>query len=127
MLMEKPTWFVGEIKKSQCKICGCDPFEEFINAILFKMAKDFVTNCLLCDFNGRLLNVDGLISHPFIQNAISTCENEDQLISISSTINDNPFGDFWVSESHLFTTTCKKWKAKIRKSIKTKGKDMPAV
>ncbi|KAK6774205.1 hypothetical protein RDI58_029444 [Solanum bulbocastanum] len=66
---------------------------------------------------GRLLSVDELINHPFIQNAISTPENEDNLINISSTVNDNLFGDYWISEHHLFTSTSEELKTKTRRSI----------
>lgn len=117
MLTGNPTWFVGEIEKYQREIYGCDINEEFMDSSVSMMAKYFVINCLLCDFTGRLLNLDTLINHPFIQNAISTYE------SISSTVNDNPFGDYWVSERHLFTTTCEEWKAKIRRSINDRRRE----
>ncbi|KAG5570163.1 hypothetical protein H5410_059929 [Solanum commersonii] len=47
--------------------------------------KDRLTNIIL-------LSVDELINHPFIQNAISIFGND--LINISSTIKDNPYGDY---------------------------------
>ncbi|KAM3341051.1 hypothetical protein P3S68_028686 [Capsicum galapagoense] len=90
MLTGDPTWYMEKISKYLC---------EEIRDQLSPMAKDFVTNCLICDFRGLILNiVDGLINHPFIQNAV-TCDNEDQLI------NDNPFGDNWVSKHGLFRAT----------------------
>ncbi|XP_015158958.1 mitogen-activated protein kinase kinase kinase 3-like [Solanum tuberosum] len=121
MLTGKPTWYMGQINKYKRQICGLDmPDEEFIRTDVSNMAKGFVTECLFCDFTGRLLSVDELINHPFIQNAISTPENEEHLIRHSSTVNDNLFGDNWISERHLFTTTSEEWKTKIRRSIKGK-------
>ncbi|KAH0706687.1 hypothetical protein KY289_011763 [Solanum tuberosum] len=121
MLTGKPTWYVGQINKYKRQICGLDkPDEELIDTDVSNMAKGFVTECLFCDFTGRLLSVDELINHPFIQNAISTPENEEHLIRHSSTVNDNLFGDNWISERHLFTTTSEEWKTKIRRSIKGK-------
>ncbi|KAH0709807.1 hypothetical protein KY290_011211 [Solanum tuberosum] len=109
ILTGKPTWYVGQINKYKRQICGLDmPDEEFIRTDVSNMAK------------GRLLSVDELINHPFIQNAISTPENEEHLIRLSSTVNDDLFGDNWISERDLFTTTFKEWKTKIRRSIKGK-------
>lgn len=123
MLTGNPTWGAGEIEKYQREICDRDPYEEFMATDVSKMAKDFVINCLFCNFTGRLLNVDRLINHPFIQNAISTCDNEDYLINISSTVNDNPFGDYWISKHNLFSTTCKEWKVRIRRSLNDQRKE----
>ncbi|KAH0709797.1 hypothetical protein KY290_011202 [Solanum tuberosum] len=124
MLTGKPTWYVGQINKYKRQICGLDkPDEELIDTDVSNMAKGFVTECLFCDFTGRLLSVDELINHPFIQNAITTPENEEHLIRLSSTVNDNLFGDNWISERDLFTTTSEEWKTKIRRSISNPTKE----
>ncbi|KAK4727346.1 hypothetical protein R3W88_032263 [Solanum pinnatisectum] len=124
MLTGKPTWYVGQINKYKRQICSLDkPDEELIDTDVSNMAKGFVTECLFCDFTGRLLSVDELINHPFLQNAVSTHEKEDNLINISSTVNDNLFGDYWISEHHLFTTTCEELKTKIRRSINNPTKE----
>ncbi|XP_015158956.1 mitogen-activated protein kinase kinase kinase 3-like [Solanum tuberosum] len=119
MLTGKYTWYKGQIKQYQRQICGLDmPDEEYFDDAS-KMAIDFVINCLFCEF--RSLSVDELINHPFVQNAITTCGNEDHMISISST--HTPFGDYWVLERDLFTTTSEEWKAKIRRSINAHKKE----
>ncbi|XP_049397432.1 uncharacterized protein LOC125861618 [Solanum stenotomum] len=124
MLTGKPTWYVGQINKYKRQICGLDkPDEELIDTDVSNMAKGFVTECLFCDFTGRLLSVDELINHPFIQNAISTPENQEHLIRLSSTVNDSLFGDNWISERDLFTTTFEEWKTKIRRSINNPTKE----
>ncbi|XP_049356324.1 dihydroflavonol 4-reductase-like [Solanum verrucosum] len=124
ILTGKPTWYVGQINKYKRQICGLDkPDEVLIDTDVSNMAKGFVTECLFCDFTGRLLSVDELINHPFIQNAVSTPENEEHLIRLSSTVNDNLFGDNWISERDLFTTTSEEWKTKIRRSINNPTKE----
>ncbi|KAK6774215.1 hypothetical protein RDI58_029454 [Solanum bulbocastanum] len=119
MLTGKHTWYKEQIIQYQRQICGLDmPNEEYFDDAS-NMAIDFVINCLYCEF--RSFSVDELINHPFVQNAISTHENEDQMISISST--HTPFGDYWVLERDLFTTTSKEWEAKIRRSINAHKKE----
>ncbi|KAG5570142.1 hypothetical protein H5410_059908 [Solanum commersonii] len=93
MLFGKPSWYEEQIDEYQCMICGFDkPDAEYFDDVS-NMAQQ--TACF---------------------NAITTCGND--LINISTTVNgNNPFGDYWISERHLFTTICDKWIAKIRRLI----------
>ncbi|KAF3623727.1 hypothetical protein BC332_01192 [Capsicum chinense] len=100
MLTGDPTWYVEHIEKYRVGLCGYYS-DEFLDNVS-EMAKDFVINCLLCDYPGRLLTMDALIHHPFIQNAIAH-ENVDHQLIISS-VDNSPFGD-WVSMHDMFNTS----------------------
>ncbi|XP_015060036.1 mitogen-activated protein kinase kinase kinase 17-like [Solanum pennellii] len=118
MLTGKGSWYAEQIDEYKRQIWGFDMGDEqFIDIGLSKMAENFVIDCLLCDVPGRSLSVDELINHPFIQNVIST-ENEHHMMNTH-----NPFGDYWVLERDLFSTTYEEWKAKIRRSINAQRKE----